>query len=123
MNQFHPKVEDNSFSLIEFAVFCPAEGTAQEMVGVAISVDRQNGFGIDHYKLPDDDPRLHIEYARPVNGQVSYVWHGCHVHSESDSPSSPRSEGASVGDGRNAGGASDGHFSIANRRLVDYVQW
>jgi hypothetical protein len=76
MNQFHPKVEDNSFSLIEFAVFCPAEGTAQEMVGVAISVDRQNGFGIDHYKLPDDDPRLHIEYARPVNGQAKYVWDG-----------------------------------------------
>jgi hypothetical protein len=76
MNQFRPEVATDSFSVLEFAVFCPAEGTAQEMVGVVISVDRANGFGVDHYKLPDVDPRLHIEYARPVNGQPRYVWDG-----------------------------------------------
>jgi hypothetical protein len=74
VNQFRPKVDDNSFSLIEFSVRCPAVGPAQEMVGVVISVDKKNKFGMNRQKLHDDEPRLHIEYARTVNGKVQYVW-------------------------------------------------
>jgi hypothetical protein len=74
MNQFRPEVEPDSFSLIEFTVFCPAEGPAQEQIGIVISVDKRNAFGMDQKKHLDDDPRLHIEYARPVNGHVQYIW-------------------------------------------------
>jgi hypothetical protein len=51
MNQFRPKVGDNSFSLLEFAVACPAEGDVQEMVGVVISVDKANPFSASHKPL------------------------------------------------------------------------
>lgn len=76
INQFRPEVVDKSFSLIEIAVACPAEGPAQEMVGIVLSVDRFNGFGSHHFKYQDGDLRMHIEYARVVNGQVQYVWDG-----------------------------------------------
>jgi hypothetical protein len=74
MNQFRPKVENNSFSLIEFSVRCPADGPVQEQIGIVISVDKKNNFGMNRQKLQDEDPRLHIEYARTVNGEVRYVW-------------------------------------------------
>jgi hypothetical protein len=74
MNQFRPEVVDKSFSLIELSVSCPAEGPAQEQIGIVISVDKKNGFGMDRQKYLDGEPRLHIEYARSVNGKVSYVW-------------------------------------------------
>ncbi|MEO7591155.1 MAG: hypothetical protein ABI134_08080, partial [Byssovorax sp.] len=48
MNQFSPKVGEGSFSLLEFAVACPAVGDVQEMVGVVISVDKVNPFGASH---------------------------------------------------------------------------
>jgi hypothetical protein len=67
MNQFHPRVEQGSFSLMEFAVFCPAigsdQGPVQEMIGIVISVDKVNAEG------RGGEPRLHIEVALPdVNG-------------------------------------------------------
>ena len=76
MNQFRPKVATGGISLMEFTVFCPAQGAAQEQIGIVISVDKANVFGVDRQKLPDEDPRLHIEYARIVNGQVEYNWDG-----------------------------------------------
>lgn len=76
MNQFRPKVDSKSLSLLEMAVACPAEGPVEEMVGIAISVDRINGFGPNHELLPDVEPRMHIEYARAANGPHLYVWDG-----------------------------------------------
>jgi hypothetical protein len=76
MNQFRPKVAPGSFSLIEFAVACPAEGGVEELVGVVISVDEVNGFGKNGQRLTDEEPRLHIESARMVNGVRRHVWDG-----------------------------------------------
>jgi hypothetical protein len=76
MNQFRPQVAPQSFSLIEFAVYCPADGPVQELVGVVISVDKANVFGTSRQMLSDDQPRLHIEYAHPEDGQVSLDWDG-----------------------------------------------
>lgn len=45
VNQFRPEAENNSFSLIEFAVACPLEGPVQEQIGVVLSVDKANKFG------------------------------------------------------------------------------
>lgn len=74
MNQYRPEVADESFSLIEFSVSCPADGPRQELIGVVISVDRFNIFGVNPQKDQDGEARLHIEYARTVNGKVQYVW-------------------------------------------------
>jgi hypothetical protein len=76
MNQFAPRVEPGSFSLMEFAVACPAPdvGPAQELIGVVISVDKANGFGPNMYLHPDDKARLHVEFYRPVNGKLDFVW-------------------------------------------------
>ena len=73
INQFRPEVAPDSFSLMELAVSCPAGAPAQEQIGIVISVDkrRKNQQG-----LPDAEPRLHIEYARMVNGKVQYNWDG-----------------------------------------------
>jgi hypothetical protein len=70
MNQFHPKVEPGSLSLMEFAVGCDAGGDLKEQIGVVISVDKVNGWGWE--------PRLHVEYARPnpYTGKLEYVWDG-----------------------------------------------
>jgi hypothetical protein len=76
MNQFRPEVAPEGFSLLEFSVSCPADGPAQEQIGIVISVDKFNSFGVTRQKLLDDEPRLHIEYARPVNGKVKYNWDG-----------------------------------------------
>lgn len=76
MNQYRPEAEDESFSLIEFSVSCPAEGPRQELIGIVISVDKFNTFGTNRKKLKDGEARLHIEYARMVNGKVQYVWDG-----------------------------------------------
>lgn len=45
MNQFRPDVVPGSFSLIEFAVACPADSSPQEVIGVAISVDKAGSIG------------------------------------------------------------------------------
>ena len=74
MNQFRPEVQPDSFSLIEFTVFCPAEGAAQEQIGIVISVDKRNVFGMNRQKFLDGEPRLHIEYVRPENGRIAYNW-------------------------------------------------
>jgi hypothetical protein len=76
MNQFHPRVEEGSFSLMEFTVGCPAlaQGvTPQEVIGIVISVDKVNPEG------RDGEPRLHIEVALPdPNGGPDpvYQWDG-----------------------------------------------
>jgi hypothetical protein len=76
MNQYRPEVAPNSFSLIEFAVGCPADGPVQELVGIAISVDKANHFGKNRQALEDNEPRLHIEYRRMLNGQDDHHWDG-----------------------------------------------
>lgn len=76
MNQYRPEVAESSFSLIEFSVSCPADGPAQEQIGIVISVDRYNNFGVNREKYHDGEARLHIEYARTINGKVQYVWDG-----------------------------------------------
>lgn len=76
MSQFKPEVEDNSFSLLEFTVSCPADGPRQELIGIAISVDKKNRFGATRQKFQDGNARMHIEYARTVNGKTQYVWDG-----------------------------------------------
>jgi hypothetical protein len=73
MNQFRPKIDKDGFSLFEFAVFCPVDNPV-ELIGIVISVDKKNKFGMDGQTLQDEDPRLHIEYARKVNGKVRYRW-------------------------------------------------
>ena len=35
-----------------------------------------NVFGVDKKRLPDEEPRLHIEYAHVADGQVRYSWDG-----------------------------------------------
>jgi hypothetical protein len=74
MNQFRPAVEDQSFSLLELSVSCPAEDPVQEQIGIVISVDKKNGFGMDRQRHVDGEPRLHIEYAHLKNGKVQYTW-------------------------------------------------
>jgi hypothetical protein len=76
MNQFEPRVEPWSFSVMEFAVACPAPnvGPAQELIGVVISVDKANGFGPNMYLHQDGKARLHVEYSRTVNGKLDFVW-------------------------------------------------
>lgn len=76
MSQYRPKVDPDSLSLMEFAVACPAEGPAEEMVGIVISVDRINRFGPKPELLPDTLARMHIEYARAANGPNPYIWDG-----------------------------------------------
>ena len=74
MNQFRPQVGEGSFSLLEFAVACPAEGDVQEMVGVVISVDKVNPFSASHRRLTDDTPRMHVEHAHRKGGKLTYSW-------------------------------------------------
>ena len=76
MNQFRPEVAPDSFSLLEFAVGCPADGPAEEMVGVAISVDKTNPFGKNQQPLTDGKPRLHIEYKSAKVGKPRFAWDG-----------------------------------------------
>lgn len=76
MNQFRPEVALKTFSLIEFAVGCPADAPLQEMVGVAISVSKVGSLGINRKGIYDGEPRLHIEYAHMVEGELQYRWNG-----------------------------------------------
>jgi hypothetical protein len=46
----------------------------QEQIGIVISVDRRNSFGEDRQKHQDGEPRLHVEYARMMNGKVKHRW-------------------------------------------------
>ena len=73
MNQFRPKVDTLGFSLLELSVFCPLENPV-EVIGIVISVDKKNNFGVSKQRLQDEEPRLHVEYARMVNGKVRYRW-------------------------------------------------
>jgi Neprosin len=75
MNQFQAKVAEDSLSILEFAVACPAD-TPTEMVGVVISVDKANAGGRNAQGIYDGRPRLHIEYANSKSGQMKYMWDG-----------------------------------------------
>ena len=76
MNQFQPKVEDGTFSLMEFAVSCPAGAAPQELIGGVISIDKVNAFGMNKHALTDNAPRLHVEFAvpDPMTGKTRYRW-------------------------------------------------
>lgn len=76
MNQFRPQVEDGTFSLMEFAVACPANGPVQELIGGVISIDKVNAFGMNKQALTDSAPRLHVEFAvpDPITGKTRYLW-------------------------------------------------
>jgi len=79
MNQFRPQVEKGSFSLIEFAIACPAAQTgvvSTDVIGVVISVDKTNPFGRNKQALTDNEARLHVEYAatNPNTGKLEYHW-------------------------------------------------
>jgi len=76
MNQFRPQVQTGSFSLTELAVTCPAGAAMQELVGVAISVDKVNTFAKNQPAHQDGEARLHIEYVRTVGGQTQNSWDG-----------------------------------------------
>lgn len=70
VNHFGGEVENETFSLVELSVACPATGEVQELIGVAISIDRWNF----EYEVEPLTPRLHVEYARMVNGQLQGAW-------------------------------------------------
>jgi Neprosin len=77
MNQFAPRVEPGSFSLMEFAVTCAArEGEpAEELIGLVLSVDKVNGFGSRRGAHRDGQARLHVEYYRKgPDGKPDFVW-------------------------------------------------
>jgi len=81
MNQFAPRVEDNSFSLMEFAVDCigaPGESVEKELIGIVLSLDKKNDFWTaDKTKLvvnKDNMVRLHVESFRIVNGVSDGGW-------------------------------------------------
>jgi Neprosin len=76
MNQFRPEVAEGTFSLIEFAVACPAIGDPQEVVGAVIAVDRVFPGSKNAQGAYDGLPRLHIEYATSKSGQTKYIWDG-----------------------------------------------
>jgi hypothetical protein len=61
INAFAPEVEKGSFSVIELAVACPAEGVHTEMVGIMLTMDWVN------YDVP---PKLSVdvEWQRVTNG-------------------------------------------------------
>jgi len=75
MNQFAPRVEKDSFSLMEFAVVCqgaPGESIEEELIGIVLSVDKRN-FA---YEKPEDSDlvRLHVESYQRVNGVQTGGW-------------------------------------------------
>ncbi len=75
MNQFAPRVEKDSFSLMEFAVTCqgaPGESVQEELIGIVLSVDKRNLS----YEKPEDSDlvRLHVESYRRVNGVQDGGW-------------------------------------------------
>jgi hypothetical protein len=77
MNQLAPRVEPGSFSLMEFAVACPAHdaGQAEELIGLVISVDKVNGFGPNRPAHQDGKARLHVEYYRKgPDGKLDFTW-------------------------------------------------
>jgi len=75
INQFRPVVEEDGFSLIEFAVMCPALNPT-EVVGAVIAVDKANIGGRDQQGAFPGLPRLHVEYATSTSGQTKYAWDG-----------------------------------------------
>ncbi|HRI71666.1 MAG TPA: neprosin family prolyl endopeptidase [Polyangium sp.] len=62
VNAFKPEVEKDTFSVIELAVGCPAEGSAEEMIGVLIGADWKN-----YQMAPTLD--FTVERWRYVNGK------------------------------------------------------
>lgn len=74
-NHYVGEVEDKAFSLVEMAVVCPAVGPAQELIGMIISVDRVN-FDRNLKQGEVAKPRLHVEYAREIDGELRGIYDG-----------------------------------------------
>ncbi len=81
MNQFAPLVEENSFSLMEFAMDClgaPGASVEKELIGIVLSLDKRNDFWSSaangYSKHLDDLVRLHVESFRIVNGVSQGGW-------------------------------------------------
>jgi len=73
MNQLAPRVEKDSFSLMEFAVVCkgaPGESVQEELIGIVLSIDKSNFV----YPKDPDAVRLHVETYRTVNGVQHGGW-------------------------------------------------
>jgi hypothetical protein len=68
INMFQPEVVQDSMSVVQLVVRCPAEGTAEEFLGVLLSVDRAN-LEADQITPAPHRVRLHVEYRRLVNGK------------------------------------------------------
>ena len=73
INHFEGDVEEDTFSLVEMAVACPADGPVEELIGIVLSIDRKN---FKSTLDPQDQlrPRIHLEYARMENGKLKGVW-------------------------------------------------
>ena len=74
-NHYAGEVEDKTFSLVEMAVTCPAVGPPKELIGMIISVDRVN-FDRNLKQGEVAKPRLHVEYAREIDGELRGVYDG-----------------------------------------------
>lgn len=73
INHFGGEVEEDTFSLVEMAVACPADGPVEELIGIVLSIDRKNFKGaLD--KEQASRPRIHVEYVRTENGKLKGVW-------------------------------------------------
>jgi hypothetical protein len=110
MNQHQPVVDEKSFSILEFAVACPApkDGPPKELIGVVISVDRANGFNSPGYMRP----RLHVEYIREKDGKRDSAW---------DIRNFVRNPGGLYRPGAVVQVSTPGGLQVEHR--VDIVQW
>lgn len=73
INHFGGEVEEDTFSLVEMAVACPAEGPVEELIGIVLSIDRKN-FKNSLDPQQELRPRIHVEYAYTDNGKLKGVW-------------------------------------------------
>lgn len=85
INMFKPEVAQNSFSVVELIVGCPAVGAAEEFLGVLLSVDRVN-LEADPLTLVPPQVRFHVEYWKLVNGKYvgSFDQSGGHFDPQDD---------------------------------------
>jgi len=94
INQFKPEVAQDSFSLIELSVGCPAVGESTEFIGLLLTVDRKNSSA-DAHSIDGPQVRLRVEYWREANGKLE----GASISGQGTSHSNPRKCGM-VGHGR-----------------------
>lgn len=70
VNMFRPEVAQNSMSVIQLAVSCPAVGEHAEFIGVLLSVDRIN-TNADQLTSGTAPVRLHVEFRKMTNGKLT----------------------------------------------------